>query len=309
VRFWCARAGAALGDVGGLVVLSETTKDAKSPLRNQAVQSIIEVSHNGDTVRATVALSELLNSPNPTDRIIGYGGLVAIRSPAVKTYSIAKKFLMDVVPSDGPPLIYATQSDAPRIALIGRHFTLPPGALYVSPDNLLTVNVLDDPAPESPASAAPADPNVVTASALGATDAPSADATAAKDAHKKSVTLYWRSPTGDKTVNLKTSSNLPDVIARVAWSPDPLANDYDPSAEYIGVSYQRVVEMLSAMCADQSIDAKFVLQKAPEAVLGNADALAGRPEGSTEKPVISHSTQRLNPPLNGPTTAPALAPQ
>ncbi len=303
-RFWAGRAGAAMKDVGGLVVLEETIKDTKSPLRYEAVQAIIDASHEGDTIRSTLALSQMLNSPNTRDRIVGYGALVSIRSPAVHTYSISKKMLLDIVPSDGPPLVYATQSDTPRIALIGHGFTLPPGALFVSSDNLLTVSVLDEAAANAGSSTQPADANVVTASSLGASDASSVNApkeSASKG--KNAVTLFWRSPTGNRTVNLKTSASLPDVIARVAWSPDPLAADYDAHAQYIGASYQRVVEMLTAMCADKSINADFVLEKAPEIATGNTDALAGRPEGSTE-PVLPKVPQ----PLNGPTTAPAVAP-
>jgi hypothetical protein len=300
VRFWAGRAGAAMKDVGGMVVLEETLKDAKSPLRNDAVQALIDVSHDGDTVRATLALADLLNSADSRDRLIGYGALVAIRSRAVHTYTVAKKMLIDIVPSDGPPLIYATQADTPRIALIGRGFTLPPGALYVSNDNLLTVSVLDSATPAA-STTQPADANVVTASAVGTSDtaAPNAQMESTKDGND-AVTLFWRSPTGERTVTLKTSASLPDIIARVAWSPDPLAPDFDPHAEYIGASYQRVVEMLSGMCADQSINAKFMLGKAPPIVTGSAEAMAGRPEGSTE-PVAPRPAASLN----GPTTAPA----
>ncbi len=308
VRFWAGRAGAAMKDVGGMVVLEETIKDVNSPLRTEAVQGIIDCSHDGDTVRATLALEELVNSANPRDRIIGYGGLVAIRSRAVHTYTIARKMLLDIVPSSGPPLIYATQSDTPRIALIGHGFTLPTGALFVSSDNLLTVSVLDDSSASAGSATQPADANVVTASALVASDTPGADLSkeTAKDA-KTAVTLYWRSPTGDRTVNLKTSASLPDVIARVAWSPDPLASDFDPHAEYIGASYQRVVEMLAAMCADQSINGKFVLGKASDIKFTSSDSLVGRPEGSTES--LDAKVPPTAQPLNAPTTAPALSPR
>ena len=304
VRFWAGRAGASMKDVGGLVVLEETIKDVNSPLRYDAVQAIIDVSHDGDTMRSTLALAQMLDSPNPRDRIVGYGALVSIRSHAIHTYSVAKKMLLDIVPSDGPPLIYATQSDTPRIALIGHGFTLPPGALFISSDNRLTVSALDESAAGASSTTQPADANVVTASALGAPEAAAVNLPKETPADgKDAVTLFWRSPLGDHPVSLKTSASLPDVIARVAWSPDPLAADFDPHAVYIGASYQRVVEMLSAMCADKSINADFMLEEAPKIPTGNADALAGRPEGSTE-PLLPKTPQ----PLNGPTTAPALVP-
>jgi hypothetical protein len=300
VRFWAGRAGAALNDVGGMVVLEEFANEQSSPFRELAVQSIVGISNAGDTMRATLSLMQLVNSANTADRIAGYTGLVRVGSRAIRTYEVSKKFFLDVVPSDGPPLIYATQTGKPRIALIGHDIHLPKDAFYVSPDNLLTINVTD---PDAAADAAPADPKVLTASALTTSSPEIAEATTqpanfSDPAKKENVILYWRSPFGDHNVNMKSRAGLIDVIIHLAWAPDPTAQGFDPHVTYIGASYQRIVEMLASMCHDQLIESQFVLQKV--AIPTNPrDALNGRPEGSTQ----THA------PILAPAPAPSVAPK
>ncbi|MCL2648740.1 MAG: flagellar basal body P-ring protein FlgI, partial [Phycisphaerales bacterium] len=151
VRFWCARAGAGLRDIGGMVVLQEFAQNDKSPLKKDALASFIELSRSDDTLRVTNTLVEMLKSSDLADRIAAYEGLVAVKSPAISYNSVGGgKFLLDVVPCDAPPIIYVTQQAIPRIALIGRPITLPQGALYISPDNALTVTVEDENAPVAP---------------------------------------------------------------------------------------------------------------------------------------------------------------
>ncbi|HVX84706.1 MAG TPA: flagellar basal body P-ring protein FlgI [Phycisphaerae bacterium] len=313
VRFWCARAGAGMQDVGGMVVLQEFVNDTSSPFHEQAISALTEVSR-GDTARASLTLSKLLTSTDTAERIRAYMGLCAIHSRLVRHYTVGQNFFLDVLPSDSPPLIYVSQSGAQRIALIGRTIELPAGALYISPDNLLTVNVMAaDPASAaaSPASGA----GVLTASM--ATDAASA---AASQAPSQNVMLYWRAPQGDKTVDLRTSTDMPAILARLGYIPDPHSADYDPSQKFIGVSYQRVVEMLAGMVKEHLIDATFALEKSPEILPTSTELVSqGRPEGSTTPatrpadPAIapmppagavdSHAT-----PIPAPAAAPTLAP-
>ncbi len=169
-----------------------------------------------------------MNSSNTDDRIQGYQGLVSIGSRAIRTYDVSKKYLLDVVPSDGPPLIYVTQTAMPRIALIGRDLHLPQGAFYVSPDNGLTLNVLDPATDTGDASSMSVEKDVLTASAGAnasggtSTDKPlDSTASAAKDS-KDNVVLYWHPAQGDKVVSLKSSPGIGgclDHAELVAESP------------------------------------------------------------------------------------------
>ncbi len=308
VRFWAGRAGAALNDVGGLVVLEEFAKDEASPFREEAVKNIVAISHSGDTIRATLSLMRLVNSPSTADRIAGYVGLVKVSSSAIRTYDVSKKFFLDIVRSDGPPLIYVTQSRVPRIALIGHDLQLPAGTFYVSPDNLLTINVSDPNAPAADAQSSAADPNVLTASALPGIDPPSAPAAPSSDpAKKQNVVMYWRSPIGERSVNLKSPPGLTDVLIHLAWAPDPRLRGFDPHTQYIGASYQRVVEMLASMCKDQLIDAQFVLQPAPSTPTDLTNPLNTRPEGSTQTQTQTQTPTQI-PPSPPTRTTPLVAP-
>jgi hypothetical protein len=267
-------------DVAGLTALEEMVKDPANPMRRQALMAIIEASRGRDTTQATVALYEMLRSYNTDDRILAYHALLAIRSRAVSSYNVGKKFMLDIVPADSPPLIYVLQSESPRIALIGRPLELAPGALYLSNDKNLTV-VADQPGAGGGRPNAP----VVTAASLGAgTPGSNAAAAASQPKDDETVTLYWRSALG-RTAEIRTVPRIPDLIARATWVPDPDSRfqfNADTSRPYIGASYQRIAEMLATMCAEKTLNATFITQKAAEVILSPADlALQSRPEGST----------------------------
>jgi hypothetical protein len=239
----------------------------------QAIAALVEASAGHDTVRASMSLAELLNSLNTDERLIAYRSLAAIKSRLITSYGIGRNFVVDIVPSDGPPLIYVSQVGMPRIALIGGSFSLPAGALYISPDRLLTVSAAETPPAAAP-QASGTSPQVVTASSVGNT-------TASDDANQ-AVTLYWRSPFGDRNVSLKTSPDLPHLIARMAYLPDPMSKDFDPTEPYIGANFQRVSEMLASLCHDQTLNAQFMMQKSPPGLLTTEEIInGGRPEGST----------------------------
>jgi hypothetical protein len=267
VRFWCARAGAMMQDVGGMVVLQEFIKDPASPFRRPAILAMVEASRGRDTQRATVVLSEMLRSFNTDERILAYHALLAIRSQAITTYSVGKKFLIDIVPADSPPLIYVLEADSPRIAFIGRPITLPVGATFVSKDNLFTVRVDDEEELKVKASTK-VDPAMAKA-LEGLIET--------KDS--TTVTLYWRSQLGDKTALVRTVQSVPHMIARATWVPEP--TDRDP-LPYIGAGYQRIAEVLAELVSEKVIEASIVVQHVPDQILSPAEmVLTGRPEGST----------------------------
>jgi len=248
-RYYAARAGAGLGDAAALVVLEAFGRNDQSPYQYDAVSAI---ARHGDNLRANTLLENLLSSPNLRVRTAAYEGLVHINSPQLNSFRVGRKFIVDRVSAEGPPIIYATQTGLPRIALIGKKFVLPAGALYVSADNILTVNL-----PEAEA------------------DAPATDPAAPADPAK----LYYRGPLGNQQVLLKSSPNLAVIIAKLGFTPDPRAADYNSKQVFIGVSYQRVLEMLAQLCKDHTIDATFVMQQpAHDDLALAAQAQAPRPD-------------------------------
>jgi len=286
-------------DINGMITIQDIIKERDNPYHLQAVTAMIEASRGHETDRATVTLDHLLESQNENDQILAYHALLSIGSRAIASYSAGRKFVIDLLPADCPPLIYVLESDSPRIAFIGRTVELPPGSVYMSEDKLLTV-LADE------VGAAPAIP-AATPVKLESSDKPGG-ATAKP---KESVTLYWRSPMGDKTVTLRSQMELANIIARAAWVPDArperAANDprriHDQEDPFIGASYQRVTEMLASLCRDKTINARIVIQHVPDRVTNPTDiALSGRPDGPTLPKVPAPGAQL--PEVGSPTQAP-----
>jgi hypothetical protein len=297
LRFWCARAGACLQDVKGLATLQEMVRDPAHAYRRQALMALIEASRGQDTERATMALYDMIRSYNTDDRILAYHALLAIRSPAVRSYNVGRKFMLDIIPADTPPIIYVLESDAPRIALIGRDIVLPDGALAMSKDHHF--NVIVDEADEA------SRPVVAPTFMPGVT-------TPATPKPRQNVRLHWLS--SDKEALLYTDAQLPNIIARACWTPDPTARDYDPKAPFIGASYQRIAELLANMCAEKIINANFIVERSPDKIVNPTDAaLSGRAEGSTlapapEKPKVPSDSPAAPAPAPAAPTTPAPAP-
>jgi len=271
VRFYTARAGAALNDVQAIVVLQAIAADPASSFRLQAIDELgadARITQNG---RAVMALTELLNSDNTEVRKAAYRGLVTLDSPSITHLpSIGRKLDLDIVESSGPNLIYITQSGLPRIALIGHDFILPPNSLYVSRDGQITVDCKD--------AQAFADWSIQNNLKLNGDNIPPTS----------SVVLFYRGSARTQSATLTSSAALSNIIWRLAYSPNPLAKNYNPREVFAGVSYQRIVEMLQEMVEKKIINATVYLEPAPP-LIASANDLAqdARPEGLIYPPAKS----------------------
>lgn len=304
VRFWCAKAGACMeeSDTDGMTILQEIVKDPSNPMRRQAILAMIEASRGHDTERSTLTLMDMIRSVNTDDRILAYHALLSMRSKAVLSYNMGRKFVVDLVEADSPPLIYVLEADSPRIAFIGRIPSLPAGAVYISKDTNFTVSA---DAPDADAQAA-GNGKVLTAASLGKPADSIDNPKPAKS--RETATLLWRPPLEQRLVQLRTVNRLPDLIARATAVPDPRSTTYDPKEPYIGASYQRITEMLATLCGDGTLDAKFVVQHAPDLIISPTDlALQGRAEGpspgAATRPA-AHPAPATEP-LSAPATQPA----
>jgi flagellar basal body P-ring protein FlgI len=276
LRFWCARAGACMQNVQGMATLQEMARNPGNPFHRQAVIAMVEASRHRDTTLATLTLMDMITSMNTDDRILAYHALLAIRSRAVQTYDAGRKFMIDIIVADCPPLIYVLESDSPRIAFIGQPLTLAPGDIYLSRDKHLTVDF-----PEGVDAASAATPVITAAVSSGAYGT-----AGTKPALKEPVKIYWRPLNGSREVTMFSVAGLPSIVYRAAWIPQPDPNDpYERKQVFIGASYQRMAEMLAEMCADKVIKATYVVQRSADQVLNPADiALSGRPDTSPKPP-------------------------
>jgi hypothetical protein len=251
VRYYAARAGAALQDVEALAVLQTIALTEGDPYQYQSVST---VARYGELDRATGVLLSVMRSNNQRLRIAAYEGLVALKSPELHSYPVGRKFILDRVVCAGDPVIYATSSGEPRIALIGPEFELPTGMLYVSNDNYLTVSVEDQATAEAETEAlkpkvepAEGDRNKITRPVVKQAVEP--------------VVLYYRGMMGDKAIKLRSRPFLSNVVAVLGDTPDPRNNHYNPTTPYIGLSYQRIVEMLASLTKQNLVAATFMMQQ------------------------------------------------
>jgi HEAT repeat protein len=129
VQFAAARAAAYIGDPGAMQQLSRM---AATPNHRFQVESVRVLG----SARQTPAVASLLRRLTDTDsalvRIEAYRALADINSPSVFSIVLPRegqeeRFVLDVVEGTRPPIIYATRSGVPRIAIIGRmpRVTLP----------------------------------------------------------------------------------------------------------------------------------------------------------------------------------------
>jgi hypothetical protein len=124
VSFAAARAAAFIGDPSfaaqeTLIRIAETRDH---PFRITAIQTLGKLQ---PSTALSQLLRRLLDAPEAVVRIEAYRVLAASNDQTLFSKSVSRnegreKFVLDVVPSDGPPLIYATRQGRPRIAVIGR---------------------------------------------------------------------------------------------------------------------------------------------------------------------------------------------
>jgi hypothetical protein len=245
VAFAAARAAAALGDSAAEAVLMAMARDNTHSFQINAVQVLAKrppspVIHQ--------VLRELLDSDKTLVRLEAYRALAANGDPSIIAHSITRpgggeSFVLDIVPSQGPPLVYATRTGTPRIAVIGNKPQVNVPLMFTAMENQLTI------------SGEPGKP-IVTIFYRGP-----------EVVHRKKLRSR---PTRDAYVppyiSIASSPDLAEVIAR-------LGGNGRPGEEPLDLSYCEVVaivqalgdqQRLSGQHAGQKVAAAFVLQESPQ---------------------------------------------
>jgi|SRR5665213_364510 len=144
VAFAAARAAAFIGDQSGAAnaVLLEMARTPNHPFQISAVQAL-----GGMAPSASInqMLHQLLDSDRTLVRIEAYKVLArnhdaAITSRVVTDKPDNQKFVLDIVPSHGAPLIYATRSGIPRIAIIGNMPEIATPVMFTAIDKRLSIS-------------------------------------------------------------------------------------------------------------------------------------------------------------------------
>jgi hypothetical protein len=124
VAFAAARAAAFIGDTS-FAAQEALTRMASTRGHPYQLSAIDVLGKLPPSSALDEMLRRLLDSSEATVRVEAYKVLAANNDPSivshvVKRWEDREKFVLDLVPSDGPPLVYATQRGRPRIAIIGR---------------------------------------------------------------------------------------------------------------------------------------------------------------------------------------------
>jgi hypothetical protein len=190
VAFAAARAAAFLGDAPARQALTQMALDPSQHNQLQAVRILGELP---DSPEIDHMIAQLLDSDRADVRIEAYRLLVAspdmqaesrdgntdgetLHHYGIVTYNIAHRFLLDIVPSQGPPMVYATSTGVPRIAVIGHQLSLHTPLTFTAMDMRLSIS--------------------------------SSDGT-------KLLTMFYRDPLSPDPVKVDTHNDLPEILARL----------------------------------------------------------------------------------------------
>lgn len=146
VRYYAARAGLRLGDAAALPVLTRNASHPDSPFKVLAVREIGAAGVHG----STDALVRLLSAADTQVRVTAYEELVDRPTAAIRSERFRNpinpalvNFTLDLVRSDGEPLIYVRRTGEPRIAIFGPTMPIATPLFYDHPQQWVTLNTSD----------------------------------------------------------------------------------------------------------------------------------------------------------------------
>jgi hypothetical protein len=121
VTFAAARAAAFLGDPSAPDALLAMALQPKHPFQLAAVQALGGLPNSPGLNRM---LRQLIDLPETSVRLEAYRILARNHDSLVYTRVINEEFILDIIPSSGPPLIYASREGLPRLALFGNRMSI-----------------------------------------------------------------------------------------------------------------------------------------------------------------------------------------
>ena len=259
VRFAAARAAAYIGDPSGAAehALYDIAQTSGNPFRLAAVQVLGRIPNSR---AVNHLLRDLLDSDQTTIRIEAYNILARNHDLSIQSRVIAssrdstnQKFVLDFVHSRGEPLIYATRSGVPRIAIFGDvpQVTLP--VTFSAMDNRL----------------------MIASAAVG-----------------RDVMIFYRDVQMPRPIQMSSPPDVADIIARLAGQMDDGTGQLDFTyAEVLailqGLSDQQKLRVTRA--TGEEVAAAFMIQDAPQVrdAIETAPLLdRGRPQGDTNAPKL-----------------------
>lgn len=275
VQFAAARAAACIGDPSGAAsaTLLEIARDSDNPYQLAAVQTLGSLPHSAAVDHM---LRELLDSEKALVRIEAYKILARDQDASVYSRVITErptnqKFILDIVPSKGSPLIYATRTGTPRIGILGTTPRIDTPIVFMAMNNRLSIS-------------SGVNPNVLT--------------------------LFYRDPMALKPVNMLSNPDIGEIIARLggvsAETEQPLDFSYCEIVAILQSLSQQ--HKLTAVLDGQIAMAPFVLQDPSrlQAAIYNTPSMEGDRPQSDPKPAAAGVRGTLAKPSTAPADNTAL---
>jgi flagellar basal body P-ring protein FlgI len=214
VAFAAARAAAFLDDAPARQALLAMALDSTGRYQLEAVRTLGSLPNSPEVNHM---ISALLNSDKSAVRIEAYHLLVnsvgrptaggdpadALRTAGgIVTMNIEGKFLLDVVPSQGPPMIYATSTGIPRIAVFGHQMSLQTPITFTAMDMRFSIASHDN---------------------------------------DHLLTIFYRDPLAKDPSQCDTHNDLPEILARLGGrGPDDVQSFDLAFSDVVAIAQQLV---------------------------------------------------------------------
>jgi hypothetical protein len=263
VTFAAARAGALVGDPTGACqqTLQQIAQASDSPFQLNAVQTLglLPASHATNDI-----LHGLLDSQQTLIRVEAYHILAKnadfrIYSKVVPVPDVNEKFILDIVPSAGAPLIYASRSGTPRLAIMGKTPRLSLPITFAALGNQLTI------------STDPTDP--------------------------ERVVIFYRDPLKEEPVKVSSAPDIAELSARLSGMGPPDEDHLDFTYDKVLGILQQLADnkLIVAGPKQEEVAAAFMLQQPPrlrQQMLNSTPTDAGRTQSLT--PAEKRMTRNLS---------------
>jgi hypothetical protein len=232
ISFVAARAAAFIGDTSAQDVLLQMARTKHHPFQIDAVKVLGELPSSPSI---NLMLRSLLDSDEDLVRIEAYRVLAENQDSSVFSRLMPNddpktaKFILDIVPSTGRPLIYASRRGLPRIAVIGGKPSLSQPILCTAFDDRLSI------------SSDPNSPNVI---------------------------IFYRSRELPKPINIISRPDVAEIVARLAGAGPVDQPNLDFSYCDIVAILQKLADSQSVVAIASDMDPRpvptpFILQALP----------------------------------------------
>jgi hypothetical protein len=228
VAYAAARAAAFLKDQTAQNVLITMARDNNHPFQLNAVQTLAKLP--ASPILSQTLRSLMLTAPN-TVRIEAYKAMARQEEPSIMSVSIPRSdgrlsFMLDVIRGDCPPLMYATRTGVPRIAIFGNDPRMNLPVLFTAMQNQLSIS---------------------------------------SESARPYLNVYYRGQDVEKPLNFTSSPDLPELISRIGGQGAPLQRlsfNYCDVVSLIQMMSDQ--KRVSAIHGGQRVLIPFILEDAPQ---------------------------------------------